>query len=54
MSKIKRTVRKYLRCIECGEVFVIYRRIGHNRKKNHIKNLYCYKCKKVTQHRELN
>lgn len=41
-----------LRCTECGTVMPIPRFKGHKREKNHIKDLWCYRCKKVTKFKE--
>lgn len=38
-----------LNCTVCGTEFCIQRRIAVLKEKNHIKDLYCYKCKKVTK-----
>ena len=41
-----------LRCAECGSVFPIPRRISHRRENDHIKDLYCYRCARVTKFKE--
>ena len=38
-----------LRCTECGAVFPIMRRNGKRREKDHIKDLWCFRCKKITK-----
>jgi hypothetical protein len=41
-----------LRCIECGAVFPIPRKEHSRRERNHTKDLWCYKCEKVTKFKE--
>ncbi len=48
-----KTTQTKLVCPECGSVFPIMRRTCVQRKRFHRKNLYCYVCKKVTNHIEL-
>ena len=40
-----------LHCTECGTAQPIPR-VKRQREKNHIKDLYCYKCMTVTKHEE--
>lgn len=40
-------------CSECGTIFSIPRRIYKSRKKYHVKDMNCNKCKKVTKFIEL-
>lgn len=40
-------------CLECGNVFIIMRKGCCLKKVSHLKNLWCYKCKKVTNHYEV-
>lgn len=39
-------VISYLRCQECGEIMPIPRLISAQRENNHIKTMWCWKCKK--------
>lgn len=48
-----RTVLTDLVCTECGNVAQIRRRCKRLREVGHIKDLWCYKCKKVTKHFEV-
>jgi hypothetical protein len=41
-----------LRCGECGTVMPMPRKKGEKREQNHIKDIWCYKCKKVTKFKE--
>jgi len=56
MSKYARDIAKYkgsdLYCVECKTMFPIAR-CRKQRKKGHIKDLYCFHCKKVTKHFEV-
>lgn len=49
----KRTKETFLKCPECDNVVTIHRRRSKLKVKNHIKDLYCYKCKDTTKHIEL-
>ena len=40
-------------CSECGFKMTIPRRIGAQREKYHIKDLYCVKCKNITKYIEV-
>lgn len=40
------------KCPECGAEMYVPRKIGHERPKGHIKDLYCWKCKKVMKMQE--
>lgn len=44
--------RTDLVCLNCGNVFTIYRSYNY-KKVGHIKDLWCYSCKKVTKHYEV-
>lgn len=46
------TIEKTLQCSECKEIHTIHRRRCRNRKKGHIKDIWCYKCEKMTKHIE--
>lgn len=50
--KIK-TIKSDLICPECGNIFPIMRRTSIQRKSYHIKDLYCYKCDRLTKHIEV-
>lgn len=45
-------VIRELFCTQCGSVFPIPRRKARLRENNHIKHIWCYKCKRVTAHTE--
>ena len=47
------TIKKTLKCTECGNLIVIHRKLSNNKKEGHLKNLYCIKCKKEVNHIEL-
>jgi len=47
------TVKTDLMCLICGSVFPISRRVKRQKSEFHIKDLYCYKCKKETKFVEL-
>lgn len=49
----KKVVRTDLMCIDCGNIFPIARTTKHQKNEFHIKDLYCYKCKKITKFVEL-
>jgi len=40
-------------CSECGNEDTIMRKSGKLKRSGHIKDLYCYKCKKRTKHTEM-
>jgi len=40
-------------CLQCGNVTSIFRRNCKGKKLGHIKPLWCYKCKDVTNHYEV-
>lgn len=40
-------------CLDCGNIMTLQRKLNHNRKKFHIKDMYCYKCMKITKFAEL-
>ena len=52
-SKYK-VMKKRMRCTSCGNEIVIFRKTTSNRKKGHLKFLYCYICKRDVNHREMN
>lgn len=45
-------IQTNLKCNECGNVANIMRKDGEKRKKGHVKDLWCWKCKKETKHRD--
>jgi predicted RNA-binding Zn-ribbon protein involved in translation (DUF1610 family) len=48
-----RTLSTNLQCPECGNTLTIHRKRSKMREKNHVKHVYCYKCKEVTGHVEV-
>jgi ribosomal protein L33 len=52
MQHIK-CIQAYLQCSSCEEIFIIWRIEGRQKRRDHKKNMYCHKCKKVTQHFEM-
>lgn len=40
-------------CLKCGNITTIFRKISNLKPIGHIKHLWCYKCKKVTEHYEV-
>ncbi|QEG13573.1 hypothetical protein MARVELLAND_42 [Bacillus phage vB_BspM_MarvelLand] len=51
-SKTK-TCSTYLQCTECTNVVKIYRKKSRLKEKDHVKHMYCYKCKVITAHLEV-
>ena len=49
MRKRKDIYISYLRCGDCGAVFPIPRKKGARREQGHIKDLWCFRCKKITK-----
>ena len=47
-----KTIQTTLICPECGTRFPIMRRLGKQKEQFHRKWLYCYRCKKETNHIE--
>lgn len=41
------------RCTECGTIVTVPRNHGKQREKNHTKTMWCWKCQKETDHKEL-
>lgn len=41
-----------LKCTECGNVNTLFRDSGWRKKDGHIKTVWCFKCKKETDHIE--
>lgn len=52
MKKQSMTKTK-LQCTECKSIFELFRKTRKQKKFGHIKNLYCFNCKKITKHIEL-
>lgn len=48
-----KAIKKALECYECRNVQIIFRKFGRNKRKGHIKHLYCFRCRKTTVHKEL-
>ena len=40
-------------CPKCKNKITIWRQAGNKRAKGHLKKLYCYKCKRRLNHKEL-
>lgn len=40
-------------CPECGNVTTIQRKMSKEKQEGHIKDLYCYKCQKLTKQYEV-
>jgi len=49
----KQTVMKDLKCLKCGSIHQIHRKVNRNKKAGHRKGLYCIYCGKKTKHEEL-
>ena len=49
----KKTVKKQLKCLKCGDIATIHRKVNRNKKAGHLKGLYCVTCGKKTKHEEL-
>lgn len=47
------TQQTSLKCCECGQVNTIWRKRSKMKKREHLKKLYCIKCKKEVNHTEL-
>jgi len=47
-----KTKPTYLECENCKNVVTIQRRLSKMHGHNHVKHMYCYKCKQVTPHIE--
>lgn len=48
-----RTAQTFLQCNCCGNVNPIYRKRSKMKENNHVKHMYCYKCKETTAHIEV-
>ena len=51
--KQSKMIKTDLVCLECGNVDTIMRHLFKQKKVSHIKDLWCYKCKKTTKHYEI-
>ena len=51
--RARKIIETFLECEICGNKTSIQRRMANQKKKGHIKHLYCYKCKERTPHIEL-
>ena len=40
-------------CLECGDIFPIYRKVNRVKEVGHIKHMYCPRCLKETAHYEV-
>ncbi|USL89446.1 DNA-binding protein [Bacillus phage vB_BceH_LY2] len=47
------TQQTSLKCCECGQVNTIWRKRSKMKKRNHVKHMECFVCKKTTEHLEL-
>ena len=43
----KNVTERYFKCPECGTVLTAYKKSSRRTSVNHIKHMYCYKCKEV-------
>ena len=50
---VKEMSRSELYCENCNEKFIIFRKRGNLRGNGHIKHVWCYRCKDVTAHTEV-
>lgn len=48
-----RTAPTHLQCPKCNHIMTIQRKRSKMKEKNHIKHMYCYKCREVTGHIEV-
>lgn len=46
-------VAKEIMCLDCETVQIIHRLKGRNRKRGHIKHIWCFVCKGRKPHQEL-
>ena len=53
MKKQDFTIHRF-RCTKCNNIIPLPRKSGRQRKKNHIKDIYCPVCNEVTKMKELN
>lgn len=51
LTSSRRVVTKqtFLKCSCCGNVNTIFRKRHKMKEKNHVKHMYCYKCKEITK-----
>lgn len=52
MARKKNEIITNLKCEECDNVSFIPRTVGDLREKGHVKDFWCFKCKKETKHRD--
>ena len=50
--RINRVFMTNLKCEDCSNIFKIPRKRGETREKGHTKHVWCYKCKKITAHKD--
>jgi hypothetical protein len=48
-----RTSQTHLSCSCCSNVVSIHRKRSKMKEKNHVKHMYCWKCKETTAHIEV-
>lgn len=53
MMRRKNATETNLVCPECGNIQTIYRKSCKRKRYGHLKLLWCYKCKEVTNHFEI-
>ena len=46
-------IQTRLVCPKCGNIQIIFRKVVRRKKYGHIKDLWCFRCKKVTKHFEI-
>ena len=51
--KSSKMIQTRLVCPDCGNIQVIYRKVHKRKPYGHLKRLWCYRCKKVTNHFEI-
>lgn len=47
------TQQTSLSCTKCGQVSTIWRKRSKMKKRNHLKKLFCVKCREEVNHKEL-
>lgn len=48
-----RTQQTHLECEICENIVPIHRKRGKMKERNHIKHMYCFRCKETTAHIEV-
>jgi hypothetical protein len=52
VSARTKVIQTHLQCPECKNIVTIYRRGNRTKEKNHLKHMYCFRCKDITGHIE--